>query len=74
MTGALYSILGTFATRNINLSKLESRPSRTQPWEYIFYLDFEGHLKDKVCHEALSELKNKTIFLKILGSYPFAEL
>ena len=74
IAGSLYGILGTFATRNINLTKLESRPSRTQLWEYIFYVDFEGHSKDKICKEALAELKTKTNFLKILGSYPFAEL
>jgi prephenate dehydratase len=73
MTGALYSVLGIFANRNINLTKLESRPLKDQPWDYTFYLDFEGHLKDKICQEALTELKIKTEFLKILGSYPFAE-
>ena len=73
MPGALYSILGSFATRNINLSKLESRPSREKPWEYVFYVDFEGHEEDNVCREVLSELKEKTTFIKILGSYPRAE-
>ena len=73
MPGALYSILGSFATRNINLSKLESRPRREKPWEYFFYVDFEGHEDDEICHEALSELKEKTAFIKILGSYPRAE-
>jgi len=70
--GALYTCLGTFATRDINLTKLESRPSRDKPWEYIFYVDFEGHIDDKVCQEALAELKEKTNFIKILGSYPRA--
>ncbi|MDR5694316.1 MAG: prephenate dehydratase [Armatimonadota bacterium] len=68
--GALYRALGVFATREINLTKLESRPSRRRPWEYIFYLDFEGHLQDSACREALEELKKYTTFLKILGSYP----
>lgn len=71
--GALYSILGSFAIRNINLSKLESRPSREKPWEYVFYVDFEGHVEDKICQEALAELREKTTFVKILGSYPRAE-
>ncbi len=70
--GALYACLGTFATRDINLTKLESRPSRDKLWEYIFYVDFEGHIDDQVCQEALAELKEKTNFIKILGSYPRA--
>src|SRR4030042_977904 len=68
--GALYNILGAFATRTINLTKLESRPSKDKLWEYIFYVDFEGHVDDKICEEALAELRRKTKFIKILGSYP----
>jgi len=71
--GALYSILGTFATRNINLTKLESRPSKSKPWEYVFYVDFEGHIDSKVCQEAIKNLQREAIFVKILGSYPQAE-
>jgi prephenate dehydratase len=70
--GSLYRILGIFATRNINLTKLESRPSRTKPWEYVFYADFEGHLNSEVCQEAVKELQRETTFIKILGSYPQA--
>jgi len=70
--GSLYKILGIFATRNINLTKLESRPSRTKPWEYVFYADFEGHLDGRVYKEAVTELQSETAFLKILGSYPQA--
>jgi prephenate dehydratase len=72
LPGALYACMGAFATRNINLTKLESRPSREKPWEYIFYVDFEGHIDDRLCQEALAELKQKTNFIKILGSYPRA--
>lgn len=71
--GALYQSLGVFATRNINLIKLESRPSKSKPWEYIFYVDFEGHIEDKGCREALAELEEKAELLKVLGSYPKAE-
>ena len=70
--GSLYRILGIFATRNINLTKLESRPSRTKPWEYVFYVDFEGHLDGKVYKEAVRELQGEASFIKILGSYPQA--
>jgi prephenate dehydratase len=70
--GSLYRILGIFATKNINLTKLESRPSRTEPWEYVFYADFEGHLDGKVYQEAVKELQREAAFVKILGSYPQA--
>jgi len=68
--GFLYQSLGAFATRGINLSKLESRPAKDMPWEYIFYVDFEGHADDKTCKQALDELQTKCVFLRILGSYP----
>ena len=70
--GALYACLGAFAKRNINLAKLESRPGKIKPWEYVFYVDFEGHITDVSCQEALAELEPKTNFLKILGSYACA--
>ena len=70
--GALYQILGIFANRDINLTKLESRPSRSKPWEYVFYADFEGHLNDEVYQEAMRELQSEATFVKILGSYPQA--
>jgi chorismate mutase/prephenate dehydratase len=70
--GSLYRILGIFATRNINLTKLESRPSRAKPWEYVFYADFEGHLDGEVYKEAVRELQREAAFVKILGSYPQA--
>jgi prephenate dehydratase len=71
--GALYHILGVFATRNINLIKLESRPSKDKPWTYVFYVDFEGHKDDALCREALAELDDMVSFIKILGSYPVAQ-
>jgi len=71
--GALYKILGEFADRNINLTKIESRPTKQTPWEYHFYLDFEGHRTEKRCQQALESIKDKTVFVKILGSYKAAK-
>ncbi|MBI2853722.1 MAG: prephenate dehydratase [Chloroflexi bacterium] len=70
--GALYTCLGSFANRKINLTKLESRPGGDRPWEYIFYADFEGHIDDAPCAEALDELRKYNALVKILGSYPMA--
>lgn len=70
--GALYSALGEFAKRKINLTKIESRPTKQKPWEYNFYLDFEGHRTEPRCNEVLEVLKKNSAFLKVLGSYPKA--
>ena len=71
--GALHKVLKEFADRNINLTKIESRPTKQTPWEYHFYLDFEGHRTETKCQEALKNIKDKTLFIKILGSYKAAE-
>ena len=70
--GALYNCLGEFAERNINLVKLESRPRRNRPWQYVFYLDFEGHWQEPDCSAAVLGLLNRAAFVKMLGSYPAA--
>jgi chorismate mutase/prephenate dehydratase len=70
--GSLYHALGEFAKREINLTKIESRPTRQKPWEYNFYLDFEGHRTEENCSAALKALEKSALFLKILGSYPRA--
>jgi chorismate mutase/prephenate dehydratase len=70
--GALYHALEEFEKRKINLTKIESRPTKQKPWEYNFYLDFEGHRTEENCVEALRALGEKASFLKILGSYPKA--
>jgi chorismate mutase/prephenate dehydratase len=70
--GALYDCLREFASRNINLTKLESRPTRHQPWEYNFYMDFAGHRQEKDVVDALKKLEETSIFVKVLGSYPKA--
>ena len=71
--GALFGILQEFAYRKINLTKIESRPTKEAPWEYNFYVDFEGHASDETVKEALQSIKKKTAFFKILGSYKRAE-
>ncbi len=68
--GALYESLKPFRKRNINLTKIESRPSRRRPWEYFFFVDFLGHRQDKKVERSLKELESQVLFLKILGSYP----
>jgi len=70
--GALYDCMGEFAKRRINLSKIESRPRLNRPWQYIFYLDFEGHCQDPPCEAAIMALLRRSSFVKLLGSYPAA--
>ncbi|MDE1861410.1 MAG: prephenate dehydratase [Thaumarchaeota archaeon] len=72
--GALYNVLDKFHANRINLTKIESRPTKTTPWEYNFYVDLEGNQGDKNIKDALDMIKPNTIFLKILGSYPRAEI
>jgi prephenate dehydratase len=67
--GSLYRCLGVLAKQGINLLKLESRPSRQRPWEYVFYLDFEGHREDTTVRTALADLASHTTFCKVLGSF-----
>jgi len=71
--GGLHDVLAVFAVRNINLTKIESRPSKKALGDYLFFADLEGHRKDKVIAEALAEIKKKAAFLKILGSYKRAK-
>ena len=68
-SGALYEALGCFAKRNLNLLRIESRPHPDRPWEFIFYLSFEGNPKDPVVIEALQELQNVCDFVYRLGSF-----
>jgi prephenate dehydratase len=72
LPGSLFHCLGEFAERNINLTKIESRPRRNQPWQYLFYLDFEGHWQDAAAEAALLGLLRRAGFVKMLGSYPMA--
>jgi prephenate dehydratase len=68
--GVLYDALGEFARRNINLAKIESRPTKESLGQYIFLIDCEGHREDSVLKEALSALSRRVNMLKVLGSYP----
>ncbi|HJT47463.1 MAG TPA: prephenate dehydratase [Nitrososphaeraceae archaeon] len=72
--GALFSILEEFAHRQINLTKIESRPTKETLWEYNFFVDLEGHATDENIAHALQLAKSKSAFFKILGSYKKAEL
>jgi chorismate mutase/prephenate dehydratase len=68
--GALYDLLRPFASYGLNMTKIESRPSRRKAWEYIFFVDVEGHIEEDRVKKALEEIKGRCLFLKILGSYP----
>lgn len=70
--GALLSMLQPFAKHSINLTKIESRPSKKKAWEYVFFVDFDGHLDEERVKKALEELSESCVFLKVLGSYPKA--
>jgi chorismate mutase/prephenate dehydratase len=68
--GALYDILSPFKRAKINLTKIESRPSKRKAWEYIFFVDMEGHIDDKKVRKAVDTMKENCLYVKILGSYP----
>jgi chorismate mutase/prephenate dehydratase len=68
--GVLHRMLQPFARRRINLTKIESRPIKNKPWEYMFFLDLRGHCEEKAVGRAIAALEKNCLFLKILGSYP----
>jgi chorismate mutase/prephenate dehydratase len=70
--GVLHSILAPFAERRLNLTKIESRPTKRRPWEYVTFVDFEGHRDTTAVTLVLAEVKERCQFLKVLGSYPAA--
>jgi chorismate mutase/prephenate dehydratase len=71
--GALYKALEPFHDNRVNLTRIESRPTRVRAWEYVFFCDFEGHIEDPNVAAAIRELRPRCDFVKVLGSYPAAE-
>lgn len=71
--GALLRAMSAFTTFNINLTMIESRPTKQMPWEYVFFIDFQGHVKDEAVSHALALLEEQSLFVTILGSYPEAD-
>tara|TARA_B110000014_G_C20038831_1_gene539804 strand:+ start:339 stop:1154 length:816 start_codon:yes stop_codon:yes gene_type:complete len=72
--GALYQILKEFNDNSINLTKIESRPKKNTNWEYNFFVDILGHFSDEKINLVLKKISNNTLFLKVIGSYPIADL
>jgi len=72
--GGLYEVMGEFASRGINLSKIESRPMKQELGHYVFFIDFEGHRLDAPCAAALDGVRHRVHKLQLLGSYPRASL
>jgi len=70
--GSLHRLLGPFAHQNISLTRIESRPSRRRKWDYVFFIDVEGHADESPLKDALNELKEQSSLFKVLGSYPCA--
>ena len=68
-SNALVKVLSTFGKHNVNLKKIESRPSRDRAWDYLFFIDFEGHEDDQNVQSALLDILKKSTFLRVLGSY-----
>jgi chorismate mutase/prephenate dehydratase len=70
--GAVHDLLVPLAKHGVSMTKLESRPARSGLWEYVFYMDIEGHQADVNVAAAMAELKQVAAFVKVLGSYPVA--
>ena len=68
-SGTLYNMLSHFIYNNLNMTKIESRPISGRPWEYRFYIDFEGNLQDSGVKNAINGIKEESVALKILGNF-----
>lgn len=71
--GSLYHALTVFDSEGVNLTMIESRPTKQMPWEYIFFVDFQGHEREEPVQRALARLGEMAMFVRVLGSYPEAE-
>jgi len=71
--GALFRILEPFENLGVSLTRIETRPSKKEAWAYVFFIDFEGHVEDKIVKELFSRLQACTAEIKVLGSYPRAK-
>ena len=69
-SGSLYRLLEPFANNEINLSRIESRPSKTKNWNYVFFIDIDGHIENENVQKTVETLKDMTVEIKFLGSYP----
>ena len=72
--GSLFRIIENFNHNKVNLTKIESRPTKSNSWEYNFYVDFEGHQKNSKISQMLNQIKTETLFIKILGSYSTSKI
>ncbi len=72
--GALFTLLDPFRRNDVSLTRIDTRPSRTEKWAYVFFIEFEGHLQDPAVARIMTELEEQSILLKPLGSYPRAVL
>jgi chorismate mutase/prephenate dehydratase len=72
--GSLLKVLQLFARNQINLTKIQSRPLRNRSWEYLFFVDFEGHIDDPRIAKVIRTVGKRCIFLRVLGSYPNHDL
>lgn len=68
--GSLINVLQMFARHDINLTKIQSRPLKNRPWEYLFYVDFQGHAEDPKIAKVLATVGRRCVFMRVLGSYP----
>jgi len=71
--GALHHALAAFRRNRINMTKIESRPSKRKAWEYFFFIDCDGHVQDRRVAKAIGQLEQECSFVKVLGSYPDTE-
>ena len=72
--GSLHRLLGPLARNNISMSRIESRPSRKHKWDYVFFIDVQGHASEPPLKQALEALKKEASLFRVLGSYPCAVL